>query len=267
MNEKKLKSFLEEVYASQVTVGINSLFVEEEAELDLKPYYIQEIAGRDSIAAMVKYLKENPERHQGVILSAAFSPTEFGNLQYVLDAFLIAEEIAKNYSLGVVFSASKDTFLWKKLTGENSFRYSRKYGFYTPCILCHLYFHLLRGYLAIDTQAGPVVSGERAFHGTKIKLNQTYEAAQAYLAAFQKADLEIVFPVLNVSEEEELLKLLPKNWKEGEEQLSCVFSGSSTIKDESEMNSIKESYKSFLEEVVAATGAHALLSYKEKATK
>lgn len=257
------RNFLKNVFTSEKTVGLESIFLSNFKELDLNHFFIQEIAGRDSIASFYKYISDNPNKHKGVILSIAFAPTEFGNLDYLVNAIETAQTIAEKNKLEVVLSASKDIYLWKKLIGRNAFDHSKKYGFFTPCILCHLYFHILRAFIAIEVNATPIVSGERAFHGKKIKLNQTREATLTYKTIFSESGIEIIFPIIDVSSESELLALLPRSWEEGAEQLSCIFSGSSTIKAEKEFSSFERNYKKYLKEVVLPLGLEIITSYKK----
>jgi hypothetical protein len=260
------RSFLEKVFYSERAIGLSSIYFPSLRADDLNRFFIQEIAGRDSIAAFYKYITEHPKKHDGVILSVAMAPTEYGNLDYLVKSVETAVNIAKSNALEVVFSASKDIHLWKKLVGKNVLRHSLKYGFFTPCILCHLYFHMLRAFIAIDVGASPIVSGERALHGRKTKLNQTHEAVSAFERVFLEAGIEIVFPVIDVSSESELMELLPRRWEEGKEQLSCIFSGSSTVEGEADIKLIEGNYTKFLEEVAVPLGSEVIFSYKQNRT-
>lgn len=251
--KNKLLNFLKKVYQSKELTGKESLLLPDDFSLPLDSQtFIQEIAGRDSLASFTSFINQNPD-FKTVVLSAAFSPTEYGNLNYLLEALYLAGEIAEKGGLGFYFSISKSIFAWEKLVSKNVLSDSKKYGFYSPCIGCHFYLHLLRAVLAKESGIKTVVSGERFYHRGKIKVNQSPVVLNFYFEFFKKIDLQIVFPVANLDDEEEILRLLPKKWEEGKDQLTCYFTGSSKL-ETFEYKNIEENIKRYLNEELEKRG-------------
>lgn len=252
---------IEKIKNEDAITGIGSIIDIDFLLARLKSFFIQEIAGRDSIAALNRFLETAEARKfDGVIISAAFAPTEYGDLKYINDAMLYAAEIAKKNSLQYVFSVSIHRMIWERLVSRPSFSISKKYGFYTPCIACHLYLHILRAIIAVQTGSELIVSGERARHRGLIKLNQHPEALKAYQKVISSRNINLVYPVENVDDENEILSLVGKDWKEGGLQLSCLFTGSSKVTDE-EFNELFNNFSKFLDEFLIPEGISCLDEY------
>jgi len=263
MNEKSLFGFLQLAYSSNELIGLESFFEAPEKPSDsMSNYFIQEVAGRDSIAAMSKFLQVSKDRYSGVILAAALAPTEYGELEYLYRSLLTAAEIAKSNGLEYYFSVSRSVFAWKELVASNALANSIEYGFYTTCLGCHLYLHLLRGVLSVQTGASPVVSGERYFHRVRIKINQSPEAIKAYEKVLESQGVKIVFPIFELDDESQLLKLLPRFWEEGKEQLKCLFTGSSKL-DKDSYRQIRKSLIRYLENFLIPRGIEVFTSLLE----
>lgn len=258
MNE--LKQLINEAYYSLKLTGLESVY--NPAGFDLADFFVQEIAGRDSIAALNAYLQSQPEQ-TGVILSVAFAPTEFGNPMQLYENTLVAYEIAQKNGLKVAFAASRDVDIWRELNGKSAFKLSRKYGFYTPCIGCHAYLHLLRALIAVDTGASIIVSGERISHQGRFKINQDEMSISAYREVLAEFGIDFVTPIAEVSSDDEIASLLPFSWKEGELQMSCLYSGNSTIKDENVLKQINEARIDFLKEFLMPAMRRIILDYRE----
>jgi hypothetical protein len=266
MNEnRELFEFLQSVFNSMEVLGSESIFWDLENFDYLKEgFFIQEIAGRDSLAALNSFLKTEGGKYHGVILAAAISPTEYGNLEYLYNSLLTAAEICKSKGLRYTFSISKSVFAWKELVAIKTLENSIRYGFYTTCIACHLYLHLLRGLIAVKTGASPIVSGERYFHKGKIKINQSPEAIEAYSKLLKEFGVEIVFPVFDIDDERTILDLLPRFWEEGKEQLKCYFTGTSKL-DKDAYLKIKNNLNSYLNDYLIPKGREILNLLLQKA--
>ena len=102
---------------------------------------------------------------------------------------------------------------------------SKRYGFYTPCVGCHLYLPC-RSYSPLPlTLNAPIVAGEREHHDGAVKVNQTATALDCYqdLATHFKVPLRL--PLRHIDEGKEIEMMLGLDWKQDDEQLGCVFSG------------------------------------------
>lgn len=257
----KLKSFIEEAYCSDGLTGESSVL--NPHNYDLSRFFIQEIAGRDSIAALNTFLEGGTD-FKGVILSVAFAPVEFGDPSRLYENIKVAEKIAEEHSLKVAYAASRDTHTWRELAGKNAFAVSRKYGFYTPCIACHAYLHLLRAYIALDTHCHTIISGERIFHENRVKINQDAASLSFFREIFSEYGIDFITPVEHVSTEEDIASLLPFDWKEGELQMKCLFSGNSTIEDTSVIGKLNQAKARYLHEFLGPEMKRLLSSYSQR---
>lgn len=256
MNQRLLK-FLKFAYGSHEVIGKDGFFADFKAGfLRKKKGFVQEIAGRDSVAAFKRFLDRN-NAYDYVVLSVAFSPVEFGDLRHPLKAIEIARSLAAQKGIEVLISVSKSAYLWKELVSENLIENSNKYGFFSPCIGCHLYLHILRGFLATITGAEIVVSGERLYHGDKIKVNQALPCITAYAQVLKSIGVDLVFPVMDLKEEKSILELLPEKWAEGKGQMECLFSGTSKLTAD-RYDELRTSIERYLSEHLIPSGTEIL---------
>ncbi len=194
-------------------------------EVSGKKTVLAEISGRDSIAAILKFCQENPV--DLVIPSYVFAPTEYGDFKEIeKNVEFLRKELRRKYKVSlsnlVKLSNSK---LWSALNGRFISLLVKKFGFYNPCLGCHLYMHIVRVSLAKGLKTKKVIAGEREYHGSKVKLNQTREAIEAYIKVLKVAGIDLVLPVREIFLEEEISQILGKSWKSNGRQLSCVLSG------------------------------------------
>ncbi|MCX7832355.1 MAG: hypothetical protein N2440_05610 [Actinobacteria bacterium] len=254
VNLIKLNDFLRKVYSSSETLGLDGFFNPEEVLRDVKGKkgFIQEVAGRDSIASLSRFLYGKQD-FEFVLISAAFSPTEFGDLNAIQKAMLIAENIARLKGLKVYFAAFKSVSLWSEIVSADALQVSINYGFYSPCIGCHMYLHLLRARAASILGVKDIVSGERIYHKGKIKINQSPQALDAYQEVFSSKGFALHFPLKELDDEDTILSLLPVRWEEGKEQLICYFTGSSKI-DITQEKFISNKLNNYLKEYLIPKG-------------
>lgn len=213
---------------------------------------IIELAGRDSFAAFLKYQKENEFR--GAIPTLARAPSEHGSFEIILSEL----DWLKDKLSHRPFSISKPEFLedhklWWVLNGRYLSEIIHRYGFYTPCLGCHLYFHLLRAELALKKGVKKIISGERELHAEKVKINQTRLALEAYKEVLLGANLELVFPLQKISDNQEIENLLGKKWQEEASQLSCAFKAN-YCSVENQLLIQEEDLKPYLEEFLIPVG-------------
>ncbi len=213
---------------------------------------IVEIAGRDSFAAFLKFIEENKVKE--AILTIGRAPSEYGSLKAVETQLGWLRDILRD----APFSLSEpkileDHRLWWILNGRYLSELIHRYGFYTPCIGCHLYFHLLRVEVARTENARLLISGEREKHGEKIKINQVETVLEAYREVLGHIGIELVLPVQKVVSNAEIEALLMEGWEEGEKQLSCVFKANYCSSD-NQLRIQPETLEPYLEEFLIPVG-------------
>ena len=183
---------------------------------------IVEIAGRDSVAAAMKAVKE--KGFTDLIPTYVYTGTEHGPWRSVEQAVIrLASRLpeTKFHDLLVLGSPG----FWQALNGRFIAELASRYGFCTPCIGCHLYLHSVRIPLAVTLGKVPIISGERERHDKAIKANQTSEALDVYEAITKDFGVPLLLPLRHVAEGSRIEEILGFQWKAGKEQLGCVLSG------------------------------------------
>ncbi|MDW7670160.1 MAG: hypothetical protein SCK57_10630 [Bacillota bacterium] len=229
---------------------------------------IGEFAGRDSVAAILKGM-EQPEIHY-VLPVVTFAPVEYGaaavleeNYQQLLRQS--ARQFGEQKSIGPLIYWSSQPF-WQVLNGPYMARLQRRYGFYTPCIACHAYFHLVR--MPLARQLGQVIiSGERESHDGRLKANQLGICLDSYQRIISHFGVDLLIPLRHIKNGSEVESLIGWEWAEGEAQPQCLFSGNErdahgrAMVDNTRINVFLDG---FLEPVCKALGT--LLLEKPEAT-
>jgi hypothetical protein len=183
---------------------------------------IVEVAGRDSVAAAIKAAEHY--KFTDLIPVYAFTGTESGPWSTVKTATeLLASMLPKLRVHDLIVMGSSD--FWRALNGRFIDELINKYGFYTPCIGCHMYLHSLRIPLAITLGKVHIVSGERELHNSKIKINQTAQVLAAYSALAESFGIKLLYPLQHIKDGKEIDKIIGFEWQEGENQPGCVLSG------------------------------------------
>jgi hypothetical protein len=224
-----------------------------------------EIAGRDSYAAFVEFARQGGlAGYERVFLSIAAAPTEYGSLATLVEntGLFVVHPALEERSVAIQFT--KDVELWKALAGRPTGFYQSAYGFYTPCVPCHAYFHLLRGFLALDVGASAVLSGERESHGGRIKVNQLPACLDAHASILASRGIELLVPIRKVTENAKIEALVGTGWKEGAEQLECVFSGNYDVPGSKGQLAIDiAKLERMLAETLVPLGTRVLAAYSE----
>lgn len=187
---------------------------------------VVEIAGRDSVAAALRAASETA--YELLLPTVAYTGTEYGDWRLPFEAvdFLrakLAPARAETELLPPVVLGAPG--LWHLLNGRWVAALGRRFGFYTPCLGCHLYLHALRIPLARATGCETIIAGERESHDGRVKLNQIPEALEAYVAFARDFGVELALPLRQVAAGAEIDDLLGGEWPEGEGQLRCLLSG------------------------------------------
>jgi len=182
---------------------------------------IGEFSGRDSVAAIIKEMKENPGTK--ILPIASFATTEYGDPSSLVENHKnLRDLMGKDEICDLIYYSSPE--IWRILNGRYISLLVEKYGFYNPCIGCHMYFHLLKIPFAIKFSK-KVISGEREFHGKRIKVNQMGICLDAYIDVMKKFGIDLIMPIRYLKDNEEIEELIPWEWKEGKNHPECSLSG------------------------------------------
>ncbi|MBE9580837.1 MAG: hypothetical protein IMF18_04375 [Proteobacteria bacterium] len=183
---------------------------------------IVEIAGRDSVAAAVKSVEE--EAFTDLLPTYVYTGTEHGPWASVEQAVeRLAERMpeVRVHDLLVLGSPG----FWRALNGRFMSGLISRYGFYIPCVGCHLYIHSVRIPLALTLGKVPIIAGERERHDGRIKVNQISEALDVYEKMAKDFGVRLLLPLRHIAEGDRIKEILGFEWQEGKEQLGCVLSG------------------------------------------
>ena len=186
---------------------------------------IAEIAGRDSVAAVVVAAKDG--LFDALIPTVVYVPTEYGDWGAILKTSeALQAEVASRFGKRVfppLLIGSAD--LWHALNGRFLSVLNERFGTFSPCPGCHLYMHISRIPIAKLLGARIVITGERESHDGKVKINQTPMALDFYQEVYRAFDLELVMPLRRVASTEEVQALAGGAWSDAtNKQLTCVFS-------------------------------------------
>jgi hypothetical protein len=182
---------------------------------------IAELAGRDSIAAAIKCLEEMEV--EALLPVYTYTGTEYGSFEYLGRA---AEWLKKRLGSGrvgnlVLLGSPK---FWHGLNGRWVKELIGRYGFYTPCIGCHVYLHASRIPLAKALGVKSVISGEREYHDGREKINQISTAISAYRSLLFQFDVSLFTPLAKIRSTAEIDGIIGTKWDEMGDQLQCVLS-------------------------------------------
>ena len=183
---------------------------------------IVEIAGRDSVAAAIKSVEEG--EFSDLLPTFVYTGTEYGSwLSVMMAVERLSSRLPGTRIHDLVVMGSPD--FWRALNGRFISILIEKYGFYTPCIGCHLYLHSIRIPLALNIGGVPIISGERERHDAHIKINQTSVALDFYEELSKGFGIQLLLPLRHIQEGSHIEEILGFHWPEGKEQLGCTLSG------------------------------------------
>ncbi|MDI6891736.1 MAG: hypothetical protein QMD08_01895 [Actinomycetota bacterium] len=186
---------------------------------------IGEIAGRDSIAAIIKAAERDDI--DAVLPTIVYTGTEYGDWDLLGENIEYLRQSLEGKFGRPIFDAIVlgDPVLWHALNGRFLSVLLEKFGFYSPCLGCHLYMHLVRVPLAKKLDCTKIVGGEREAHEGRLKINQVPMALDAYIEVLSCAGIELILPIRKIDSNEKIKAIVGPDWEQGERQLKCVFSG------------------------------------------
>lgn len=183
-----------------------------------------EIAGRDSFAAAIAAAKEG--FFETLLPAIAYTGTEYGDWETTFEKCQWLKGRLEHQGIRVFDPVLLgDPQLWHMLCGRPLATLFETYGFYTPCINCHLYFHVIRIPLAKMLNCSVLISGERESHNGRVKVNQIAPLLDAFKEFMSRFNIDLLQPIRHISSGHEIERLLEHEWQEGKDQLQCVLSG------------------------------------------
>lgn len=189
----------------------------------LKSYFIADISGNDSIAALIKIVEECPDVI--IIPSIIELACEYGDkTQY----YRTVKELKNTFNkksrriMPAIISEAND--FWQIMVANNIHDSVKSYGFYSPCIACHLVLHMIRIKIAKHLRIKNVISGERELHSNREKINQLDFVLNFYDSIYSLMGLKHHLPIRYVNETKEIEKIVRKS-NVSPINLHCLFSG------------------------------------------
>ena len=186
-----------------------------------KEVAIAELAGRDSVAAAIKFLEE--KEVEALLPVYMYTGTEYGSFEYLETAVKWLKGRLGTGRVGNLVLLGSPKF-WHALNGRWVKELIRRYGFYTPCIGCHVYLHASRIPLAKALGVKRVISGERESHDGMEKINQISLAISAYRDLLSRFDVTLLTPLVKIRSTAQIDEMIGSKWNEMGGQLKCVLS-------------------------------------------
>lgn len=163
--------------------------------------YVAEIAGKDSISAVHKFMCEN----QGniIIPSIVFTGTEYGNRKSYYDSIEYLLQCSSKYNSIVKEAICLSDFtMWNCFNAKFQYLLNKKFGFFTPCIMCHFYTHILRIPLLKEKNAVGIITGERYSHRGIVKPNQHQLTIGCFEKIFSRYGIRFIRPLIGIEDTE-----------------------------------------------------------------
>lgn len=187
---------------------------------------IGEFSGRDSVAAIIKAFERDDINH--ILPIASFAGVEIGDRDVIYENYLkLKERISNLYGYRKILYPLMEynrEDIWAIMNGRTMTIFNEKYGFYSPCIGCHLYFHLIKIKFA-KYLSGRIISGEREVHDGRLKINQLDITLDSYKQILKEVGMELIMPIRSIKSSEEISKLIGWKWEEGKAHPKCLLSG------------------------------------------
>lgn len=249
---------------------------------DEYPCYIAEIAGKDSLAAVVRFIegKVKAEEHVRIIPTVGLTGTEYSSKSASeilalykssirsLRSFVAQDETRMEYICFGEVRYLSDFELWNRLNAKYINQLADIFGIVLPCITCHLYLHLLRVPLYWNKKAKAIITGERHYHGDKVKANQHPQTIECYKKIFNSGSepVEFLQPVLEIENDGDLEDLLKRSMISSDSNdVGCVLKGNTngfTFNDD--RSKTVSHMQRYLDEFVGPIGAYLMPILKNK---
>jgi hypothetical protein len=223
---------------------------------------IAEMAGRDSFAAVIRACES--DRIQAVVPTVAYTGTEYGDWAIPFEKIEILRDRLNDDDVKVfdpvVLGSPR---LWWKLCGRHATHFFNKFGSYSHCLGCHLYFHALRIPLAKKLRSRMIIGGERESHDGRIKINQIGMVLDIYLSFMEEYGIELILPIRQIQSGREVEAILGTHWDEGGQQLECVLSRNYQEMDGS-VGLVEDAIKGYFDEFALKAAGEIIEGFLEK---
>lgn len=225
--------------------------------------YIAEIAGKDSIAAVLKFARGH--KNVTIVPTVVLTGTEYGDMNsYKRSMGFLEEKLAEvNVSLERPIYL-QDGHLWNLLNAKYQYLLCRKFHFFSPCIGCHFYAHLLRVSVYKKYNAKGLITGERKSHSGIQKANQHEITLQAFRKIFAMCGIHMICPLEEINDTNLVNSYI------GNEavichanDVKCVISGNLTGFSMNNQENLMN-LENFIEEYVVPVGMFALNNYEKE---
>lgn len=161
--------------------------------------YIAEIAGKDSIAAVHKIMRERAPAT--IIPTVVYTGTEYGDFSSYTRSIDYLTKCGQVYGVSVEKTVVlHNELLWNYICAKYSNLLFREYGIYTPCVMCHLFTHLLRIPLYLERKCEGIITGERYSHKGKLKANQQQDTISLFRSLFSRHRIALIQPFIDTED-------------------------------------------------------------------
>jgi hypothetical protein len=231
----------------------------EKRLMETKDLAIAEVAGRDSVAAAIRVARLRPLH--AILPTIAYTGTEFGDWRVFLRQVDLMRDLLEPLGTKVLSPiVLGDPRFWRELCGSPAWRCFERFGFFSPCVGCHLYFHAVRIPLARRLGISLLISGERESHDGRIKVNQIPEALDAFARFTSRFGLSLILPLRHIRSGQEVQEIVGNDHPEVQEQVQCVLSGN--YRDEAgKAPAVGEAVSRFLEEFALPLAEKTVRAY------
>ncbi len=204
-------------------ITFDKFYSENRSKLENKEnFFISEVAGKDSIAAIIQAARENEIKN--LLGIGIFHRSFFGNSLEPNEHFeFINKPIIINKFDSTNFLYLDVSNLFDRLIIRNTAIVQKYFGYYSPCPPCHLFFHMMRIPIANYYGITKIITGERELHGNRKKLNQISEVLSLFKELLQKEGIELIQPIRKIRTDEKIFDILGDSWKSAE-PFKCSFS-------------------------------------------
>lgn len=212
--------------------------------------FIADISGKDSIAALVKVIEENPSAV--IIPSIIELACEYGDkTQYnkVIKKLSVEFNNKGRRIMPGIISEVND--LWKALVASNIQDSIKSYSFYSPCIACHIVLHLTRIKIAKHLNIKNVISGERELHSDREKINQLGFVLDFYNSIYDLMGIKHHLPLRYINDSKEIDRIIDKH-NAIPIYLNCLFAGNYYSKGTFNLVMDKEQIQNYVEHFLPA---------------
>jgi hypothetical protein len=185
-------------------------------------FFIGEVAGKDSIAALIQAsIEYNIINLLGI---GIFHRSFFGNILEPNEHFEYAKDLISHRDIDSTNFLYLDVSnLFDRLIIRNMAIVQKYFGYYSPCPPCHLFFHMMRIPIAKYYGIRKIISGERELHGDRKKLNQIPEVLSLFKDLLEKEGIELIQPIRKIRNDEKIFEILGHSWRSAK-PFKCSFS-------------------------------------------